>query len=93
MTLAAVLVGALNYGYSTSLTWLLPAHAYSVFVSGQVLLTVCGTIAGAWLPWLIAQGIAESPDDAFGRRASISFAALLLINLVQARTRHFAAKD
>ena len=77
MTLAAVLVGALNYGYSTSLTWLLPAHAYSVFVSGQVMLTVCGTIAGAWLPWLIAQGIAESPDNAVGRRASISFAALL----------------
>ena len=77
MTLAAVLVGAMNYGYSTSLTWLLPAHAYSVFVSGQVLLTVCGTIAGAWLPWLIAQGIAESPESALGRRASISFAALL----------------
>jgi glycosyltransferase involved in cell wall biosynthesis/O-antigen/teichoic acid export membrane protein len=77
MTLAAVLVGVVNYGYSTSLTWLLPAHAYSVFVSGQVLLTVCGTIAGAWLPWLIAQGIAESPENAFGRRASISFAALL----------------
>src|SRR5215213_4640534 len=77
MTLAAVLVGALNYGYSTSLTWLLPAHAYSVFVSGQVMLTVCGTIAGAWLPWLIAQGIAESPANAVGRRASISFAALL----------------
>ena len=77
MTLAAVLVGALNYGYSTSLTWLLPAHAYSVFVSGQVMLTVCGTIAGAWLPWLIAQGIAESPGNAIGRRASISFAALL----------------
>jgi glycosyltransferase involved in cell wall biosynthesis/O-antigen/teichoic acid export membrane protein len=77
MTLAAVLVGALNYGYSTSLTWLLPAHAYSVFVSGQVMLTVCGTIAGAWLPWLIAQGIAESPGNAIGRRASVSFAALL----------------
>jgi glycosyltransferase involved in cell wall biosynthesis/O-antigen/teichoic acid export membrane protein len=77
MTLAAALVGALNYGYSTSLTWLLPAHAYSVFVSGQVVLTVCGTIAGACLPWLIAQGIAESPGDATGRRASISFAALL----------------
>ena len=77
MTLAAVLVGAMNYGYSTSLTWLLPARAYSVFVSGQVMLTVCGTIAGAWLPWLIAQGIAESPENPFGRRASISFAALL----------------
>jgi glycosyltransferase involved in cell wall biosynthesis/O-antigen/teichoic acid export membrane protein len=77
LTLAAVLVGALNYGYSTSLTWLLPAHAYSVFVSGQVMLTVCGTIAGAWLPWLIAQGIAESPENAVGRRASISFAALV----------------
>ncbi len=77
MTLAAVLVGAMNYGYSTSLTWLLPVDAYSVFVSGQVMLTVCGTIAGAWLPWLIAQGIAESPGSAFGRRASVSFAALL----------------
>jgi len=77
LTLAAVLVGAMNYGYSTSLTWLLPAHAYSVFVSGQVMLTVCGTIAGAWLPWLIAQGIAEAPENALGRRASISFAALL----------------
>jgi glycosyltransferase involved in cell wall biosynthesis/O-antigen/teichoic acid export membrane protein len=77
MTVAAVLVGAMNYAYSTSLTWLLPAHAYSVFVSGQVLLTVCGTIAGAWLPWLIAQTIAESPEHALGRRASISFAAVL----------------
>jgi glycosyltransferase involved in cell wall biosynthesis/O-antigen/teichoic acid export membrane protein len=77
MTVAAVLVGAMNYGYSTSLTWLLPAHAYSVFVSGQVLLTVCGTIAGAWLPWLIAQTIAEAPEHVLGRRASISFAAVL----------------
>jgi glycosyltransferase involved in cell wall biosynthesis/O-antigen/teichoic acid export membrane protein len=77
MTIAAVVVGAMNYGYSTTLTWLLPAHAYSVFVSGQIMLTVCGTIAGAWLPWLIAQGIAEAPEDALGRRASISFAVLL----------------
>jgi O-antigen/teichoic acid export membrane protein len=73
LTLSTALVGVVNYCYAMSLTWLLPAHSYSNFVSGQALLLLCTTVAGASVPWVIAQGIVRA-GDAQGRRGLLKFA-------------------
>src|SRR6266511_434911 len=73
LTLSTALVGVVNYCYAMSLTWLLPAHSYSIFASGQALLLLCTTVASASVPWVVAQGIVRAAD-AHSRRRLLEFA-------------------
>lgn len=77
LTLTSLLVGAANYLYSLSLAWLLPAVQYSVFATGQALLLVSGTVAGASVPWVLSREIARAPGDEAARRAAVSFAVVV----------------
>jgi glycosyltransferase involved in cell wall biosynthesis/O-antigen/teichoic acid export membrane protein len=77
LTLSAVVVGLLNYGYSLSLTWLLPVAAYSVYATGQALLLVGGTVSAVSTPWVLSRELSRAPDDAAARRAAVSFAVLV----------------
>jgi O-antigen/teichoic acid export membrane protein len=77
LTLSTTAVGILNFGYVLGLTWLLPAHAYSIFASGQALLLLCATVAGASVPWVLAQGVAMARDDLVMRRHLLLFAGRL----------------
>jgi O-antigen/teichoic acid export membrane protein len=77
LTLSTTAVGVVNFGYVMGLTWLLPAHAYSMFAGGQALLLLCATVAGASVPWVLAQGVAQARDDLETRRHLVAFAGRL----------------
>jgi O-antigen/teichoic acid export membrane protein len=76
LTVSTVLVGAVNYCYAMSLTWLLPPQVYSVFASGQALLLLCATASCASVPWVIARGIAGNRDPEV-ERSLFAFAGQL----------------
>ena len=63
VTVAFVVVGALNYGYAVLLTRLLSVSAYSVFSAGQGLVLSAGTVATVSIPWVLAQALARARSD------------------------------
>jgi O-antigen/teichoic acid export membrane protein len=59
-TLAAAVVGVLNYGYALVLTRLLDVGAYSRFAAGQGLILSASTVAVVAVPWVLAQTLARA---------------------------------
>jgi glycosyltransferase involved in cell wall biosynthesis/O-antigen/teichoic acid export membrane protein len=70
---AAGVVSLLNYAYTLVLLWLLPAREFAEVGSISALLLICGTIAGAALPWVLAQEVLRSGRDRQRRRYAVSF--------------------
>ena len=75
ITVAFVIVGLLNYGYSLMLTRLLDVAAYSRFAAGQGLILWASTVATVSVPWVLAQSMARARSDT-ERGAAIRFAML-----------------
>ena len=75
VTVAFMVVGILNYGYSLSLTRLLDVGAYSEFAAGQALILWASTVAVVSVPWVLAQAMARARSDT-ERDAAIRFAML-----------------
>lgn len=76
ITVGALFVGALNYGYALVLTRLLDVRAFSVFAAGQRLSLCVTSVAVVAIPWMLAQALARAGSDADQVRA-VRFAALL----------------
>ena len=75
ITVAFVVVGALNYGYALVLTRLLNVAAYSRFGAGQGLLLWAATVANVSVPWVLAQSLARARSAA-ARDAAVMFAMM-----------------
>ncbi|MGW7200630.1 lipopolysaccharide biosynthesis protein [Streptomyces chryseus] len=63
-TAAALMVGAVNYGYALLLTRLLDVGSYARFAAGQGLLLSAATVATVTVPWVLAQALARARSDA-----------------------------
>jgi O-antigen/teichoic acid export membrane protein len=70
---AAGVVSFVNYAYTLVLLWLLPTREFAEVGSISALLLICGTIAGAALPWVLAQEVVRSTGDRARRRAAVTF--------------------
>jgi glycosyltransferase involved in cell wall biosynthesis/O-antigen/teichoic acid export membrane protein len=70
---ATGIVSVVNYGYTLILLWLLPTREFAEVGSISALLLICGTVAGAALPWVLAQEVLRSRRDATRRRAAVTF--------------------
>jgi glycosyltransferase involved in cell wall biosynthesis/O-antigen/teichoic acid export membrane protein len=70
---ATGVVSLFNYAYTFVLLWMLPAREFAAVGSISALLLVCGTIAGAALPWVLAQEVLRSKRDRARRRAAVTF--------------------
>ena len=70
---AAAVVSLFNYAYTLILLWLLPTREFAEVGSVSALLLICGTIAGAALPWVLAQEVLHSTRDRSRRRAAVTF--------------------
>ncbi len=70
---ATGLVSVLNYGYTLILLWLLPTREFAAVSSISALLLICGTVAGAALPWVLAQEVLRSKRDRPRRRLAVTF--------------------
>ena len=55
------------------LLWLLPTREFAEVGSISALLLICGTIAGAALPWVLAQEVLQSKQDQPRRRTAVTF--------------------
>jgi O-antigen/teichoic acid export membrane protein len=75
-TAAFLLVGVLNYGYALLLTRLLDVTAYARFAAGQGLLLCAATVAGAAVPWALAQSLARARTAA-ERDGAVRFAIVI----------------
>ena len=60
VTVAFVVVGALNYGYALVMTHFLGVGQYSSFAAGQGLLLWATTVATVSVPWVLAQALARA---------------------------------
>ena len=78
---ATGVVSLLNYGYTIILLYLLPAREFAEVGSISALLLVCGTIAGAALPWVLAQEVLRSKENRPRRRIAVTFC--LVATMVQ----------
>ena len=74
-TVALIIVGLLNYGYSLILTRLLNVGAYAGFAAAQSLILWATTLATVSVPWVLAQGMARARSDE-ERGAAVRFAKL-----------------
>ena len=74
-TVALIIVGMLNYGYSLILTRLLNVGAYAGFAAAQSLILWATTLATVSVPWVLAQGMARARSDE-ERGAAVRFAKL-----------------
>ncbi|WP_432483316.1 oligosaccharide flippase family protein [Kineococcus esterisolvens] len=85
LSLAGVVVGLLNYLYSLGLTHVLPARDYAVFVAGQGVVLVAGTIAATSGAWVLAEALCRAGTD-FERARAVWFSTSLnvLLGLVAA---------
>ena len=79
---ATTVISLLNYAYTMALVWLLPVQQYAIVGSISALLLICGTVAGASSPWVLAREVATARHDADRRRRAVSFC--LLTSLAQA---------
>jgi amino acid adenylation domain-containing protein len=66
-------VSLLNYAYTLILLWMLPTREFAEAGSISALLLICGTIAGAALPWVLAQEVLRAGPDRTRRRLAVSF--------------------
>ncbi len=73
MVSATGVVSVLNYAYTLILLWLLPTREFAEVGSISALLLICGTIAGAALPWVLAQEVLRSRERPPRRRAAVTF--------------------
>jgi glycosyltransferase involved in cell wall biosynthesis/O-antigen/teichoic acid export membrane protein len=74
IVMASLGVGSvLNYAYTAVLVYLLPARQFALVGAGSSLLLVCGTVASASVPWVLAREIATARGDAARRQAAVSF--------------------
>lgn len=78
ITVAFVVVGALNYAYSLMLTRLLNVSAYASFAAGQGLILWASSVATVSVPWALAQGLARARSNA-ERDAALRFSMLASI--------------
>ncbi|MFF8293209.1 glycosyltransferase [Streptomyces sp. NPDC016309] len=78
ITAAAIVVGALNYGYALLLTRLLDADSYAVFAAGQGMVQCAATIAVVAVPWVLAQALARAASQA-ERANAIRFAIVIAV--------------
>jgi O-antigen/teichoic acid export membrane protein len=78
ITVAFVVVGALNYAYSLMLTRLLNVSAYASFAAGQGLILWASSVATVSVPWALAQGLARARSDG-ERDAALRFSILASI--------------
>jgi O-antigen/teichoic acid export membrane protein len=78
ITVAFVVVGALNYAYSLMLTRLLDVSAYASFAAGQGLILWASSVATVSVPWALAQGLARARSNA-ERDAALRFSMLASI--------------
>jgi glycosyltransferase involved in cell wall biosynthesis/O-antigen/teichoic acid export membrane protein len=69
----AGLVSVVNYAYTLILLWLLPTREFAEVGSISALLLICGTVAGAALPWVLAQEVVRSQGDRSRRRGAVTF--------------------
>lgn len=76
ITVAFVIVGLLNYGYTLLLTRLLDVSAYSKFAAGQGLLLWASTIAIVCVPWVLAQALARARSSA-EKNSAIQFSKVI----------------
>ena len=67
------LVSLLNYAYTAVLVWLLPPGHYAVVGAASSLLLVCGTVASASIPWVLAREVARCRQDDELRKSAVSF--------------------
>lgn len=63
-TAAALIIGAVNYGFALLLTRLLDVGAFARFVAGQWLLLSAVTVATVTIPWVLAQALVRARSDA-----------------------------
>ena len=61
LTIASVFVGLGNYAYSLLLARLLSPELFADFAAAQGALLICGTVATASMPWVVAHVIATKP--------------------------------
>ena len=80
LTTAQVVVGLGNYGYSLMLARLLAPKLFGNFAAAQGMVLVCGTLATASVPWVVAQVFATASGPA-ARRDVIWFS--LVTNVLQ----------
>ena len=78
ITVAFVVVGALNYSYSLMLTRLLNVSAYASFAAGQGLILWASSVATVSVPWALAQGLARARSNA-ERDVALRFSILASI--------------
>jgi O-antigen/teichoic acid export membrane protein len=78
ITVAFVIVGALNYSYSLMLTRLLDVSAYASFAAGQGLILYASSVATVSVPWALAQGLARARSNA-DRDAALRFSLMASI--------------
>ncbi|WP_433218960.1 polysaccharide pyruvyl transferase family protein [Dactylosporangium sp. CS-047395] len=71
-----VATGALNYGYSLLLVYLLAPAAFATVASVASLLLVVGAAAAATIPWSLAHDVTNSPAGSRVRREAIGFATV-----------------
>jgi len=69
----SVLIGALNYGYTVVLIYLLSPIGFSQVAAVSSLLLLVGTAAAATIPWVLAREITNTTDPD-RRRAAVGFA-------------------
>ena len=70
---SAGVMSLLNYAYTLVILWLLPTREFAEVGSVSALLLICGTVAGAALPWVLAQEVLHSKADRPRRQAAVTF--------------------
>jgi O-antigen/teichoic acid export membrane protein len=97
LTIATMIVGAVNFGYGLILTWLLPVGQYSIFAALQTLLLMAANVANASLPWVLSDAVSSNPVSSVARRDALSFVIIaslaegLLVTLLLALIAHRVA--
>jgi O-antigen/teichoic acid export membrane protein len=74
-TVAFLVIGLLNYGYTLLMTRLLPVGDFTEFAAGQGVLLWAMAVATVSIPWVLAQALARAQSDA-ERSAAARFAMM-----------------
>ncbi|HTW07999.1 MAG TPA: oligosaccharide flippase family protein [Acidimicrobiales bacterium] len=98
LSLASVVTGVLNYGFTLGIAHYLPATGYAEFATCQTIILLATTVATAALPWLLAREVAQAPGDKPRRERAVWFclcanamSGVLAAALAVALTARFAA--
>jgi glycosyltransferase involved in cell wall biosynthesis/O-antigen/teichoic acid export membrane protein len=81
LSLSAGVVGMASYACALVLAHLLPPDEFGDFATGQVLLTVVGTVVAALVPLPLAHAVRRHGPGAEERQAGIAFAVLVSLGL------------